>query len=133
MEDISKYDSRPALEQSLSSLEDFRWLTTERRKAHYERGERLTEWVVLGRFFLDSCGNIGEYISENIPVEVFPRLPIIMTIDEFWEYVNSQSHSGSGKDISISIRYGGAIPSKSSVCSVCGRLDCIESNPHRKK
>lgn len=51
------YDSPTGITNHLGSLDEFHKLLNERRQAGYDRRERLQEYVVLGLFRLDTCGN----------------------------------------------------------------------------
>ena len=54
------YDTEVGISNHLGSLEDLNKLVQERRDAGYSRHERLKEFVILGKFYLDSCGNFSK-------------------------------------------------------------------------
>lgn len=55
----SSHDTAEGIASHLDSIGGLNKLAHERHVAGYDRRERLTEWVVLGRFYLDSCGNFS--------------------------------------------------------------------------
>jgi len=63
------YDMRAGIQRKLDDgLTGLRELAKERDAAGYERGERLATWVVLRRFVLDKCGNLGSILEGHPPV-----------------------------------------------------------------
>lgn len=110
------YDSHFAFEVALHSLGNLNRLVTERRKAGYERNERLQEWILLGRYSLDTCGNSMKFIGESIPAIVFPGIPPILTRQEFDNYVKEHS---SGKEYYFSASIGDDIPQDHLFCPEC--------------
>ncbi len=73
------YDSPEAIEASLGSLRHFLALCRERREAGYGRRERMAEFVVLGRYWLDTCGNLAAADA------TLPDAPPVLTRDVFWQ------------------------------------------------
>lgn len=63
------YDNREAMSAELeaSGLAGLVKIATERAEAGYKRDERMTNWVVLGAFILDACGNIGRLSGQPSP------------------------------------------------------------------
>ena len=60
------YDTEEGVKNSCASLEEFNKLMDARRKAGYERHERLKEFHVLdGKYMLDTCGNTCKRIDKN--------------------------------------------------------------------
>jgi hypothetical protein len=51
------YDTVKGIERSLRSIEDFLALVEARHEAAYGRQEELGDFCVMGRYWLDSCGN----------------------------------------------------------------------------
>lgn len=72
MHNPSTYDSREAMERGIQSLDALRALEVARRRAGYDREERLTAWVLLGRYLLDESGNlmigVGHPFVADVPV-----------------------------------------------------------------
>jgi hypothetical protein len=77
------YDSKDGIAASLVSLEKFLELVQARHEAGYSRGERLRQWVVLGRYWLDTCGNCWKAKKDApwnvIPKEAFPDIPDVVS------------------------------------------------------
>lgn len=110
------YDTYNAFRVALLSLERFNALVNERHQAGYVRGERLQEWVILGRYYLDSCGNTMKYFGEDIPAIIFPNLPPVMMQKEFQDYVKKNSL---GKEIWCSAAMESDIPPANLICPEC--------------
>lgn len=81
------YDTEEGILASLCSLDAFNALLDERRKAGYKRKERMNEFYVLGRYFLDTCGNCMK-IFGWVPKENFPKLPDVMSSYAFWQFMD---------------------------------------------
>jgi len=56
---MSDYDSVDGIGAYLVDLAGLRRLDADRHQAGYDRHERLNEFMVLGRFYLDTCGNFS--------------------------------------------------------------------------
>lgn len=68
------YDSyRGILDHLHQGIPGLHRLVVRRLEAGYKRKERMVEWVIMGRWFLDSCGNVGTFTEEFIPAEKFPE------------------------------------------------------------
>ncbi len=79
--EVAEYDTAEGIKEHLDSLDDLRQFLDTRREAGYERDMKLGEWCLLGRFSLDSNGNIGKYdrgFSSVIPAEVDPLIPDVI-------------------------------------------------------
>jgi hypothetical protein len=111
------YDSYEGFQMAISSLDLFNALIKKRHNAGYVRHERLLEWVILGRFFFDSCGNCMKFTGDPVPIEVFPNLPPVMTNTEFWKYV--KQFSPPNKEYSFTCSMGDDIPPAGLICPVC--------------
>ncbi len=111
------YDSHTAFEHALTSLKSLNELIENRHQAGYIRHEKLQEWVILGRFSFDSCGNCMKYIDSPIPAEVFPKLPQIMTQDDFWRFV--ELFSPTDKKYSFTCSMNSSIPPSYLICPEC--------------
>lgn len=59
MNDNARYNTVEGITAQLADLNGFHRVIRERRDAGYDRKERLTEFVVLGRWMFDTCGNCG--------------------------------------------------------------------------
>jgi hypothetical protein len=111
------YNNREGLEARLKdSLDGLREIAEERRRAHYEREETLTEWCILGRYYADSCGNVLK-ITKGAPADAEqfrnyeqPDLKPVITLEEMIEFTNSWVASG-----------GAALPPKDATCDRCGK------------
>ena len=104
------YDSQWAFERALQSLEAFNDLIGKRHEAYYERKETLGKWIILGRFYFDSCGNDMRLI-DHIPAEVFPDIPPVLSLSDFSRYA--------GEMFSFSATMGNNIPSHENYCPEC--------------
>lgn len=119
------YDSTGALLNSLESLEQLNKLIGKRRQAGYVRHENLREWVILGRFRFDSCGNVMKYVGDNIPAVMFPGIPLVMTRDGFHRFAQRNLKPGQKDWFSASMESG--IPPENLVCPECGALWTIQT------
>jgi hypothetical protein len=65
------YDDQKEMEERLRTkgLDGLREIAQARREAGYGRGDRMTEWCLLGTFFMDTVGNFSP-ITEGAPVDV---------------------------------------------------------------
>jgi hypothetical protein len=111
------YDSREALEAKLEEgLPGLHEIQKARREAGYGRKERLSEWCLLGRFRLDTCGNFMQ-ITEGAPAdghrfrdyEAEPKLTDVMD----W------ATTGKVQPGMMSSTLGGALPPEGVVCDRC--------------
>jgi hypothetical protein len=80
-QDPQTYDSEMAIAEAVQTLQGMCDLERARHEAGYVRRECLQQWVVRGRYFLDSCGNwmIGDRVLPEVPL-VFP----LERLGEFW-------------------------------------------------
>jgi hypothetical protein len=114
------YDTSKGIEFGLSSLSNLHALISARHAAGYDRGERLHEFIVLGRYWLDTCGNFMT-ATEGIPKDRMPDIPDIVDSNEFWQYSAvraSKSHYERGTTFSS----GQNLAEVGVKCSHCGRL-----------
>ena len=56
---MNSYDTKEGIEESINNADDFAAMLKARADAGYDRKERLQEFIVLGRYDLDTCGNFG--------------------------------------------------------------------------
>jgi len=111
------YDTKRGISHALTSLEGFHNLVVERHTAGYDRGERLNEFVIFGRYSFDTCGNCSK-ATNTTPKELFPNIPDVLTDEEFWIYVKKHS----SKEMHFSFAYnGGDLPLPMLKCCHCGK------------
>jgi hypothetical protein len=93
------YDSVAGISSYLDKgLAGFHRLVQRRHDAYYRRKENLHEWVILGRWYFDTCGNVMTASKEFIPAEKFNEpsvtlkmpcgafLPVLSN-EWFWAYM----------------------------------------------
>jgi len=113
------YDTKKGVEESLKSLESLHLLTHERHLAGYTREEKLNQFLVFGRYMLDSCGNCSRS-TDAIPKEIWPNIPDVLTWDEFHDY-KEECSKDLVKDIGFSFSIGDdGIPLPGLKCAECG-------------
>jgi hypothetical protein len=96
------YDRRETIGLYLTDLEGLNRLANQRSEAGYGRKERLQEFCILGRFYMDSCGNCGP-IVDGIPAKLYrvnqwdenSRCPLVMTGDELRFFMRGESYTWS--------------------------------------
>jgi len=54
------YDCKEGILRYIETLEGFNKLVSVRHEAYYDHGIRLDQFVVRGRWLLDTCGNLGK-------------------------------------------------------------------------
>lgn len=119
------YDSYEGFSRAIKSLEGFNDIVEARHIAGYERNERLREWVVLGRYYFDSCGNTQQYVNDIIPAEKFPNIPMILTRKEYFAFIRENSQPGD--DQFYTTAFGSGIPPADIHCPECGEKWCIRN------
>ncbi|HOX95763.1 MAG TPA: hypothetical protein PLI45_00040 [Candidatus Woesebacteria bacterium] len=113
------YDSHFAMAAAVQSLENLVDLITARHEAGYQRGERLEEWILLGRFYLDSYGQFNKYDGhqgDDIPIVRFPDIPKVLTRDEFHTFVDRHLKLGEPFGTSCCVSW---LPEGDQICPVC--------------
>lgn len=120
-----KYDTRKSIEARIGTLADFLALAKERREAYYgkpgeDRNARrpaLSEWIIYGRLYFDSCGNLG-FLDESDFLA--PRIrhidPVLSKADFYTEERRFASFAMCGRH-----------PEVDSLCLECGMGWEIES------
>lgn len=84
------FDKKDSIADEIAiSLQAFNTLLLERRRAGYERHERLEQFCVLGTYMLDSCGNCGVIDRGFIPREKLHNLPPVVTYEELWQHIEA--------------------------------------------
>lgn len=106
------YDDKDRIEESLGSLSELNRLLKARSQAGYQRNERLSEYYILGRFWLDTCGNCMKAIG-YVPKDEFPDMPDVLTREEFWHLL--------GDNRAVSFGMGSDIPDERIECPFCGK------------
>ncbi len=114
---VKPYDTIWGIGKALVSLEALNKLFGDRHRAGYDRGERMEEYCVLGRWWLDSCGNCARIMPPNIPKEQFPDFPDVLTRDEFWAYIKTNAQP----NYRLSWSLGDALPPATVRCADCGK------------
>ncbi|MCX6745383.1 MAG: hypothetical protein NTX82_07765 [Candidatus Parcubacteria bacterium] len=93
------FDTVPGIMAQLTSkgLAGLNNLAHARREAGYDREEPLTDFVIMGRWFMDRCGNTCRYMRECkdsfIPADIL-NLPMVMTHNDFWAMVKKVKGPG---------------------------------------
>lgn len=109
------YDRINGIHEYLGDLDGLRQLADERRAAGYDRHEDLREYLVLGRWWFDSCGNCMrceiKTRAGNPFADLADALPAVVSLDEFRRLL--------GKAYSLS-GTGASIPTSHDECTVCG-------------
>lgn len=92
-------------ETPVEELRMLREIETERRRAGYDRGERLQELVFYGgRWSSDACGNMMTAMHP-IPTEIVDQASKVMTKDNYWRLVQRID-----PDFRLSSALEGALP-----------------------
>lgn len=100
------YDTRSGIQERVDEgLAGLHALRDARHKAGYDKKERLQEWCIHGRFFLDTCGN---WMKMETP------LLYLETVADRDEMFKSQ-------EVSISSSMGRCLPPVGDVCDRCLR------------
>lgn len=81
------YNSKSGIQTAVQTLEGFNQLIKARHEAAYKRRERLAEFVVLGGWQLDTCGNCMKATKEFVPKDKIFNLDPVLTKEEFWEMI----------------------------------------------
>ncbi len=96
------YDTAEGIERYLTDLDGLNRLIRRRSDAGYKRKERLHDFVILGHWSTDSCGNFGrcEFQLDYKPIQIPDDLPKVMTHDEaFRRVVNVSLTTFSSSDV----------------------------------
>jgi hypothetical protein len=79
---MKNYDTKHGIDNYLKDgIPGLHRLNRDRFDAGYKRKERLQEWVVLGKYYLDGTGNLNIITDPDKP---WGRG--VMTKDEYWQY-----------------------------------------------
>lgn len=131
---IEECDTKEGIVSLLTTgLAGFNLLVKLRHQAGYEFGEDLTKFYVLGRWCLDSCGNIdrtvcllpqGKSFTTSVsPKEKFLEIPDVLTERELEDFLGQRS----GPEGRIGYcNWPTNLPSATAVCAKCGKLWTLE-------
>jgi hypothetical protein len=108
------YDTKEGIENSIKTFDGFMELKRARHEAGYQRRERMSEWLVLGRYQFDTCGNCM-WATENPPKDEMPYIPDVMTTQEAWDYIKRFGKSKRSVSFSLS-----SLPKPHILCPFCG-------------
>ena len=75
------YDDAALIEDEyLQDLEGLCRLVKDRHEAGYSRSERLEDFIIMGHWATDSCGNFGrcEFTIDHKPTDIGERLPKVL-------------------------------------------------------
>lgn len=122
----SKYDTVEGISKALKDLVSFNNLVKERQQAFYERKEELTFFFVLGRYVLDTCGNLG-FITEVQPKDSLPNIPDVLEKEAFDNYLVEHSEEYPRQIMSWGLSY--ALAPVDKTCPHCEK-SWILANAH---
>ena len=90
------YDTPEGITENLGNLSE---LAGEREKAVLKRGERLNQFVILGRYFANACGSFGDMTCmatdekgkriRFIAKKEFPEIPDVLTTADFVKWIEA--------------------------------------------
>jgi len=103
--DVNTINTKEGITEAIKNLEGFNELCRLRHKAGYEERRELKQFVVFGKWSLDTVGNCME--AEE-PFDVEP----VLTMTEFFEAI--------GRDRSVGFGMRTSIPRANDTCDVCG-------------
>lgn len=114
------YDTLEGIKAYLTDLDGLHRLRTDRAKAGYDRKERLHEFIILGHWWADTCGNFGKCTFElnytKTPKDwTFPEegLPVIRK-ESLWSVLGDEKWTvGSGMSSEL--------PQSHLLCEGCGK------------
>lgn len=112
------YDTEEGIKGMLMSLKLLHQLKAARQSAGYERNERLHEFLILGTFYTDGCGNFGRSeVSLDDKVLGRKDFPPVVSHERLFVL----------KEMRISTGFGPCLPSQDVSCKVCDRPWTIEN------
>lgn len=115
-----QYNTSLGIAELVKTLVGLNQLASARRAAYYERKEKLDEFWVLGRYYLDRCGNFCKAIPPGrktlVPKDAFPSLPDCLTNDEFKQFVADKGEPDFRTMVSLT-DYD--LPEEGTICSEC--------------
>lgn len=147
---VMNVDSKVGITGNITNLMGLNNIKITRHFLGYELDHQLHEFVIFGRWILDSCGNFGRIIGDFIPKDHIPNIPDVLTKDEFWEIIKdfdkttkpnvlsaeeiqapdfdlSTNERPFSTSITVSLT-GSDIPSENLLCPVCNQSWTIENH-----
>jgi hypothetical protein len=117
-----KYDTTEGIAEYLTDLAGLHQLFSDRRKAGYDRKERLSNFIILGQWATDSCGNsgratIGAYSSRDASW-IAGDLPPVVLMSDLHLF----------KSVNITTTFEGCPPYPHSICPECNTGWTIETS-----
>jgi hypothetical protein len=122
-----QYDSSAGIESYLTDLDGLNRLMAHRMRAGYDRKEHLREFVIMGRWATDSCGNFGRctFAGANKPVEIPKHMPKVLTRDAAFNYFGSLT----GTQVSMTTYHTSDVPPSHVICPMCKKAWAL-ANAH---
>lgn len=110
---MGDYNSVGGILRDLTDLDSLHELIRARHEAGYQRKEHLDEFLIMGKWFTDSCGNFGRMTIEHRYKEVpwAKDLKPVVSTPSFWEPFR--------ENISITTSLNNKIPRSHDRCPVC--------------
>lgn len=107
LEKIFGYDTEEGITKLIEQgLDGFHRLVHARSAAYYKRKERLQEFIVLGRWWFDTCGNLFQLDEGGMP----PVAPVIEKLKLM----------GVFPGITLRGTMSGPLPKPDTLCELCG-------------
>jgi len=120
------YDTASGIRSYLrDGLEGLNRLASDRSADYRKTERRLNEFCILGRWYLDTCGNCGLMV-DRIPAELYrvnkydenSRMPEVLTGDELGIFMRGESYGWTS---------GPPFPTHYSKCSLCEESWALEN------
>ena len=114
------YDTLAGIESYLTDLDGLNRLIQHRMNAGYKRKERLHDWVIMGRWATDSCGNFGrcEFQLDHKPIQPPADFPKVTTRDDAFRHL---------ANLSMGTYSSSDVPSSHLVCPECKKGWSLEN------
>lgn len=117
------YNDPQQVAAKLTNLAGIQEVLTARWEAGFERHERLTELVLLGRLYVDQLGQMMAFTGGLLPPEMYAQVPPVCTWEEFRHLVEEKGappkDGGWWRAWSTSASY--ALPTATRPCPICGQ------------
>ena len=133
------YDTIEGIYESIKTLAGLNDVIDKRHESYYVRRERLKEFCVLGKYYLDTCGNVGMLDTETLISIIEPsNIPDVLTKEQLlniikkydvkrgaWTHEDTQEKDFNWYDrskpfpTSFSIHYKNTIPPERIICPFC--------------
>jgi len=112
------YNSQSEIEEKIESINGFHQLINERHVAGYKRKEKLMQYVIFGKYILDTCGNCG--VISGLDLEQIDDFPDVLTYKDFQFLTNQYKRfNKDGKNIFITSSITSFLPEEKDVCPIC--------------